>query len=65
MQVQTTVVATEHLTVENTNFRVITHEQSITAFCDCCSNEAFGKANDLKARGWHLGSREQFCPECN
>lgn len=34
-----------------------------TAICDCCGVTETGTG--LKAAGWFLGNREQFCPNCN
>jgi hypothetical protein len=44
--------------MENTN-------ETVKAFCDCCDNEAKAEKTQLENRGWYLGQREQFCPECN
>lgn len=66
MQIQTLTITTEtQTTSDNTSFKITTFEQTTTAFCDCCDNQASGTKQDLTRRGWHLGSREEFCPECN
>lgn len=65
MQIQTTTKTIENQTVENVNFQLTTYEQKLSAFCDCCSNNATGTREALENRGWYLGRREQFCPECN
>jgi hypothetical protein len=39
--------------------------ETINAYCDCCDNEARAEKAQLENRGWFVGSREQFCPECN
>lgn len=44
--------------MENTN-------ETVKAFCDCCDNQADVPKTQLENRGWYLGQREQFCPECN
>lgn len=46
------------MTNENTN-------ETITGFCDICGNQETDNAETLKIEGWFLGSREQFCPNCN
>lgn len=65
MQVQTTTITTETMTAIGANFQITTFEQATTAFCDCCDNQASGTKDELKRRGWYLGQREEFCPECN
>lgn len=65
MQVTTTTITTENATVIGTNFQITTFEQSVSAFCDCCDNRASGAEETLIGQGWYLGSRQQFCPECN
>ncbi len=47
------------MTSENTN------ETIITGFCDICGARETAHADTLQAQGWHLGSREHFCPSCN
>jgi hypothetical protein len=42
-----------------------TNETTITGFCDVCGNQETDNADTLKSEGWHLGSREHFCPSCN
>lgn len=37
----------------------------VFAFCDTCSTNEEASRSELIASGWHLGSREQFCPGCN
>jgi hypothetical protein len=46
------------MTNENTN-------ETITGFCDICGKRETDSADTLKREGWHLGSREHFCPNCN
>ena len=65
MQVTTTTITTETMNVESDNFKITIFEQRTAAFCDTCPNEASGTKAALEAQGWFLGSREQFCPECN
>lgn len=65
MQVTTTTITTETAREEGANFKITIFEQRVTAFCDICPNEASGSSEALENQGWHLGSREQFCPECN
>jgi len=65
MQIQTTTITTETMEVLGDNFQITTFEQSISAFCDCCSNQASGTKTSLENSGWYLGRNEQFCPECN
>lgn len=65
MQIETTTITTETMNVIGTNFQITTYEQSISAFCDCCPNQANGAKEILENRGWFLGSQSQFCPECN
>jgi hypothetical protein len=42
-----------------------TNETTITGFCDICGNQETGDTEALKSEGWFLGSREEFCPNCN
>ncbi len=65
MQIQTTTITTETTQVLGANFQITVIEQEITAFCDTCPNNSTATKQTLINRGWHLGSREQFCPECN
>ena len=65
MQVETTIITTELQTVFGQTFEIKTYEQSITAFCDCCPNQATGVKDNLINQGWYLSQREEFCPECN
>lgn len=37
----------------------------VSAFCDCCPNNATAARAALQSSGWFLGTREQFCPNCN
>ncbi len=48
------------MTNENTNETTTT-----TGFCDICGKRETDSADALKREGWHLGSREHFCPNCN
>ena len=65
MQIETTTVTTQTQQALGQNFVTKTYEQSISAFCDCCNNQANGAREILENRGWFLGSQSQFCPECN
>ncbi len=65
MQIQTTTTTTETIQAAGANFQVKTYEMKITAFCDYCDNNASGTEKQLENRGWYLGRREQFCPDCN
>ncbi len=65
MQIQTTTITTETMPVQNVNFQITTFEQTTSVFCDCCDTEAKAEKSQLENRGWYLGQREQFCPECN
>lgn len=65
MQVQATTITTENTQVLGANFQITTFEQTVSAFCDCCDSQATGAEENLKNAGWHLGSRQQFCPNCN
>lgn len=65
MQVETTITTTETQTVGNMNFQIKTFEQTISAFCDCCPNQANGTKPELEKRGWELNANSQFCPNCN
>lgn len=65
MQVQTTTITTETINAAGADFQVKTYEMKITAFCDCCDNQATGTEKQLKTRGWYCGRNEQFCPNCN
>lgn len=66
MQVTTNITTTETAqTSDGANFRITIFEQRICAFCDICPNEASGNRQALESQGWHLGQKEQFCPECN
>jgi hypothetical protein len=65
MQIQTTTITTEQTQSFGANFQITVFEQETTAFCDTCPNNASGTKQTLENRGWYLGSREQFCPECN
>ncbi|HEX8637938.1 MAG TPA: hypothetical protein VF692_07750 [Pyrinomonadaceae bacterium] len=65
MQIQTTTITTEAAQSFGANFQITTFEQTVSAFCDLCDNEANGAQTVLENRGWHLGQNEQFCPDCN
>ncbi|MDQ3747960.1 MAG: hypothetical protein M3367_02930 [Acidobacteriota bacterium] len=65
MTIETTITTIETQNVLGANFQITTFEQTIAAFCDCCDAEATGAKTHLENQGWHLGSREQFCPTCN
>lgn len=66
MQIETTTITNETMNTTNgATFKITTFEQSISAFCDCCDNQANGAKEILENRGWFLGSQSQFCPECN
>jgi hypothetical protein len=42
-----------------------TNTETITGFCDICGNQETDNAATLQSAGWFLGSREEFCPNCN
>jgi hypothetical protein len=65
MQIQTTTITSETQSALGESFQITTYEQTTTAFCDCCPNQGTGTRKELERRGWYLGSREEFCPECN
>lgn len=65
MQVNTLTITTEQTKAGRDLFKITSFEMTTEAFCDCCAASASGKEADLRRRGWHLGSREQFCPSCN
>ena len=65
MQIQTTTITTETQNVFGQNFVINTYEQTVSAFCDTCDNQANGAKANLERQGWSLGSNSQFCPECN
>jgi hypothetical protein len=65
MQIQTTTITTENTTSFGANFQITTFEQTVSAFCDCCDNQATGAEETLKNQGWELNSSCQFCPDCN
>lgn len=39
--------------------------ETINAFCDICDSEQNGTKSQLENSGWFLGTREEFCPNCN
>jgi hypothetical protein len=39
--------------------------QTTAAYCDICGAQETDCTEVLKGEGWHLGSREEFCPLCN
>jgi hypothetical protein len=39
--------------------------ETVEAYCDCCASQANGERSELESEGWFLGSREEFCPNCN
>jgi len=39
--------------------------ETVSAYCDTCDYEQKADKIVLENQGWHLGRREQFCPECN
>lgn len=65
MTVETTTITTDNMTVENLPFTITTFEQTTTAFCDCCPNQATGTKEQLKRQGWSFGNGSEFCSECN
>lgn len=65
MQVQTTTITTETINASGADFQVKTYEMKMTAFCDCCDNQATGTKDDLRGRGWGFGNGSEFCPACN
>ncbi len=65
MQIQTTTITTEAMNVIGANFQITTFEQTTSAFCDTCDSQADGAESVLESRGWFLGSKAQFCPNCN
>jgi hypothetical protein len=65
MQIQTTTTTTENIIAANVPFTVTIFEQTTTAFCDTCPNQASGTKEGLENSGWNLGKREEFCPNCN
>jgi hypothetical protein len=65
MQVQTTITTTETIPVSNNFFKITTYEMTISAFCDCCINQASGTKTELENAGWSFGTGSEFCSECN
>lgn len=65
MQTQTTTITTDAMNAHGASFQITTFEQTTTAFCDVCDNQASGTKATLQNQGWHLGQHEEFCPECN
>ena len=65
MLAETLTITTETQIADGVSFQITTFENTITAFCDCCSNSADGTKSELENRGWHCGRNEQFCPDCN
>ena len=62
MQIQT---RTKTMPVQNINFQITSFEQTTTAFCDCCDNQATATKDELKRRGWGFAQGSEFCPDCN
>lgn len=65
MQIQTTVVTTQTQNVFGQDFSITTYSQTLSAYCDCCDNQANANRQTLENQGWYLGEKAQFCPECN
>lgn len=65
MQTQTLIITTEAAQACGVNFTVTVYELKISAFCDCCSAQASGTAQQLESAGWELNPTCQFCPTCN
>lgn len=39
--------------------------KTVSAYCDCCDNQARGTQEQLVSNGWGLGNGSEFCPDCN
>ena len=65
MQVNTLTITTEQTKAGADLFRITSFEMNITAMCDICGTSAGGTEKSLTDANWFLGSREQFCPDCN
>ena len=65
MQTTTLTITTEAAKVGGELFKITSFEMKTSAFCDLCDAQATGTETALRSQGWHLGSREQFCPNCN
>lgn len=65
MQIQTLTITTETTTAVGANFKVTTFEAKLTAFCDCCENQATATKTELNQRGWGFTRGAEFCPDCN
>ena len=61
MQTQTTITTETTNTTDGMVFLVTTFEQTTTAFCDLCDNQATGTIDELKRRGWTFGGGAEFC----
>ncbi len=46
---------------ENQNSEIKVKE----GFCDICGTQETASEKQLENRGWFIGSREHFCPNCN
>jgi hypothetical protein len=55
MQTQTLTITTETMNASGENFQITTFENRISAFCDCCSNQASGTKIELQNQGWFVG----------
>lgn len=40
-------------------------ENTKQAICDCCGKSETDSKESLQREGWFLGSREEFCGDCN
>ncbi len=65
MQIQTTIIETSQTAALGATFQVTVYEQSISVFCDCCSNQATGTKDALRNQGWSFFNGSEFCPNCN
>ena len=65
MQIEQMTITTEKQVSFGDEFQITTFEQTVTAFCDCCPNQAVGAKTKLENQGWFLGQKAQFCPDCN
>lgn len=65
MQTQTITATTETVAAAGALFKVTTIEAKQAVICDICGCRGEGTKEQLKAEGWFLGKREEFCFSCN
>lgn len=65
MQIETTTITTENTQVLGANFQITTFEMKTEVICDICGERETDTPERLKNDNWYLGTREEFCGECN